>query len=61
MVLVSRPHRCGKTTLAPDLAAERRGVYLNYDVEAHRRELRAMRLPEANPLWVFDEIHKLRG
>jgi predicted AAA+ superfamily ATPase len=54
MVLVSGPRQCGKTTLAERLLAELGGAYFSWDVQAHRSALRAQRLPENEPLWVFD-------
>jgi predicted AAA+ superfamily ATPase len=60
MVFVAGPRQCGKTTLARQLLAERGGAYFSHDVDAHRRALRAGALPETAPLWVFDELHKMR-
>lgn len=61
MVLVSGPRQCGKTTLAQRLVKRRRGAYFTWDSAAHRAALRRQELPDSAPLWVFDELHKLRG
>lgn len=60
MVLLSGPRQCGKTTLAHQLLEELPGAYFNWDVAPHRKVLRELALPASAPLWVFDEIHKLR-
>ena len=49
----------GKTTLALQVAGDRKG-YLNWDVAEHRERILKRELPDA-PLLVFDEIHKWRG
>ena len=61
MVFVAGPRQCGKTTMAERLLAKESppGAYFNYDVAAHRSVLRGGALPEAAPLWVLDEIHKM--
>jgi uncharacterized protein len=61
MVLVAGPRQCGKTTLARALLARKPGAYLSADVAADRKRLREQALPESAPLWVLDEIHKIRG
>lgn len=58
MVLVAGPRQVGKTTLARSLSGASDG-YRNWDVAAHRAQLLAGELPNAD-LWVFDEIHKYR-
>jgi predicted AAA+ superfamily ATPase len=60
MVFVAGPRQCGKTTLARRVLAQLGGSYFSWDVAAHRRALRAEALPDDDPLWVFDEIHKMR-
>jgi predicted AAA+ superfamily ATPase len=60
MVFVAGPRQCGKTTLARQLLSRRGGAYFDWDVAAHRKALREGGLPEDAPLWVFDELHKLR-
>jgi hypothetical protein len=60
MVFVAGPRQCGKTTLARSILARSDGEYFSWDVAAHRKALRDLALPEDRPLWVFDEIHKLR-
>src|SRR5450759_2713708 len=60
MVFLVGPRQCGKTTLANQLLADEGGAYFNWDVERHRRALRAGELPEDKTLWVFDELHKQR-
>lgn len=60
MVFVAGPRQCGKTTLARRILARRGGAYFDWDVAAHRKALRDGVLPEDAPLWVLDEVHKLR-
>lgn len=60
MVFVAGPRQAGKTTLARSLLEQIGGAYFNWDVAAHRRALRRQELPEDAPLWIFDELHKLR-
>lgn len=60
MVFIAGPRQCGKTTLARQILVAHRGAYLNYDVVAHRKALRDHALPSESPLWVFDELHKMR-
>jgi hypothetical protein len=59
MVFVAGPRQCGKTTLGERVAAGRSHAYFNWDVAAHRHQLRAQDLPEQAELWIFDELHKL--
>ncbi|MBI4230392.1 MAG: ATP-binding protein [Planctomycetes bacterium] len=59
MVFVGGPRQVGKTTLALQVAGNRRG-YLNWDVPEHRERILKRELPAA-PLLVFDEIHKYRS
>lgn len=61
MVLVSGPRQTGKTTLAERLATNQSSAYFNTDVAAHRKSLRENELPEDAKLWIFDELHKVRG
>ena len=61
LVLLSGPRQCGKTTLARQVIARRGGEYFSWDVPAHRKALREQALPTTAPLWVFDELHKMRG
>jgi uncharacterized protein len=60
MVFLVGPRQCGKTTLARQIMAKEGGAYFNWDVDEHRRTLRAGMLPERDRLWVFDELHKQR-
>jgi predicted AAA+ superfamily ATPase len=60
MVLLAGPRQCGKTTLARSLLDKAGGAYFSWDVASHRKALREEVLPADAPLWVFDEIHKLR-
>lgn len=61
MVFVAGPRQCGKTTLARQVLAALGGEYFDWDVSAHRRLLRDEALPAGAGLWVFDELHKMRG
>ena len=56
MVFVGGPRQVGKTTLALEVAGDRKG-YLNWDIPEHRERILKRELPDA-PLLVFDEIHK---
>jgi predicted AAA+ superfamily ATPase len=47
--------------LAEQLVARMQGAYFNADAAVHRRALREEALPESAKLWVFDELHKVRG
>ena len=59
MVFVAGPRQVGKTTLALSVPGAH-GGYLNWDVAEDRERILKRELP-ANPLWVFDEIHKYRS
>ena len=59
MVFVGGPRQVGKTTLARRAFAGSIG-YLNWDVAEHRERILKRELP-ADPVWVFDEVHKYRG
>lgn len=62
MVWLAGPRQVGKTTLAEQmLATETRGVYLNWDNRADRREIRDAHWPGGRALVVLDELHKWRG
>jgi predicted AAA+ superfamily ATPase len=62
MVLLSGPRQCGKTTLARSIEIDGgTGAYFNWDIEAHRKILRAGNLPASRALWILDEVHKNRG
>ncbi len=60
MVFVAGPRQCGKTALARRILGRRAGAYFSWDVAEHRKALRDGLLPADAPLWVFDELHKLR-
>lgn len=60
MVFVTGPRQCGKTTMAERLLGQLGGAYFSWDVAKHRKALRDSHFPEEAPLWVFDEVHKLR-
>lgn len=57
MILLSGPRQCGKSTLAKGLA-EPGGVYLNWDIRADQKVIRAMGWPKDASLVVLDELHK---
>jgi predicted AAA+ superfamily ATPase len=61
MAFVAGPRQCGKTTLARQVLARHGGEYFSWDVPAHRKALREQAFPAAARLWVFDELHKMRG
>ena len=61
LVFIGGPRQVGKTTLALGLLGSRKGArhpaYLNWDIATHRQRILDGQLP-AEPLMVFDEIHK---
>lgn len=61
LVFIGGPRQVGKTTLALHLLGTEKGAghpsYLNWDIASHRQRILAGDLP-AEPLVVFDEIHK---
>ncbi|MBK8999123.1 MAG: ATP-binding protein [Myxococcales bacterium] len=62
MAFVGGPRQVGKTTLALQLlgarATEKHPAYFNWDDPRAAARLRNVELPPAQPLLVFDEIHK---
>jgi predicted AAA+ superfamily ATPase len=62
MVFLGGPRQVGKTTLALSLlgsgADETHPAYVNWDSPPAAARLRRVELPPAEPLLVFDEIHK---
>ena len=62
MVFVGGPRQVGKTTLAFAMlgpnADEAHPAYLNWDHPGVPPRLRRAELPDAEPLLLFDEIHK---
>ncbi len=62
MVFVGGPRQVGKSTFALSLlgpkATERHPAYLNWDNPKVPSLLRAMKLPDNEPLLILDEIHK---
>jgi predicted AAA+ superfamily ATPase len=57
MVLLAGPRQCGKTTFARSLL-DAHGQYLNWDIAADRRVIRAIAWPKDASLIVLDELHK---
>jgi len=57
MVLLAGPRQCGKTTFARSLL-DPAGQYLNWDIPADRRIIRAAAWPKDASLVVLDELHK---
>jgi predicted AAA+ superfamily ATPase len=57
LVLLAGPRQCGKTTFARSLL-DARGEYLNWDITADRRIIRATAWPKSASLVVLDELHK---
>ncbi len=61
MVFIAGPRQVGKTTLALRFlrpSNEANPAYLNWDVDRHRRLILQSKIPENEPILVFDEIHK---
>ncbi len=61
MVFIGGPRQVGKTTLALSFLkppSKEHPAYLNYDIAAHQKRIRAHEFPEGQPLIVLDEIHK---
>ena len=46
MVFVAGPRQCGKTILAESVLSRVAGSYLNWDVDQHRRTIRASLMDE---------------
>jgi predicted AAA+ superfamily ATPase len=61
MVMVAGPRQVGKTTMARRILNGRPGIYLSWDNQTDRREIRAARWPGGEALVVLDELHKWRG
>ena len=60
MVFLAGPRQVGKTTLAKSvLEQSQNGVYLNWDLAAHRKQILKQELPVAGTV-VLDEVHKYR-
>ena len=57
MVLLAGPRQCGKTTFAKSLL-DAHGQYLNWDIAADRRVIRAIAWSKDASLIVLDELHK---
>ncbi len=61
MVFLAGPRQVGKTTLAQHLlSAAGPGVYLNWDNQQDRKEIRNAQWPGGKPLVALDEVHKWR-
>jgi predicted AAA+ superfamily ATPase len=62
MAFIGGPRQVGKTTLALELlgprVTEKHPAYFNWDDPRAAARLRRVELPPAEPLLVFDEIHK---
>jgi predicted AAA+ superfamily ATPase len=62
MAFIGGPRQVGKTTLALELlgprATEKHPAYFSWDDPRAAARLRRVELPPAEPLLVFDEIHK---
>jgi len=66
MLFLAGPRQVGKTTLAQTVLNQMIGLYLNYDIQSHRKKIREgfdlladLRVQSNFPMIVFDEIHKL--
>lgn len=62
MVFVGGPRQVGKTTFALHLLGAKPAAtphgYLNWDIDAHRKQILTGEIPSNAKLVVFDEIHK---
>lgn len=58
MVFLGGPRQVGKTTLAQSLLKNRRGLYLNWDLEEDRASILKKKWHEKDELIVLDEVHK---
>ncbi len=58
MVFVGGPRQCGKTTLAKRILSEVGGRYFTWDLDEDRKSILKKNWSEAEPLLVFDELHK---
>jgi uncharacterized protein len=66
MLFLAGPRQVGKTTLAQTVLNQMIGLYLNNDIQSHRKKIREgldlladLRVQSNFPMIVFDEIHKL--
>lgn len=60
MVFLGGARQVGKTTLAQRFIGKT-GLYLNWDIAAHRERILRREWPTRAGLIVFDELHKYRG
>lgn len=64
-VFIGGPKQVGKTTFALSLIANeadaRHPAYLNWDHAPSAEKIRKTMLPAAEPLPVFDELHKFKA
>lgn len=60
MVFIGGPRQVGKTTLAQAVLSKHfpDGRYLNWDFDDHRQDILQKKWSHANPLLIFDELHK---
>lgn len=60
MVFLGGPRQVGKTTLSKKICQQDfpGGVYLNWDSDAHRKDILKHRWLDTAPLVIFDELHK---
>jgi len=60
MVFVGGPRQVGKTTLAKMIAAQNfsHPLYLNWDVQKHKKSMLSGAFPDKTDLVILDELHK---
>lgn len=60
MVFVGGPRQVGKTTLAKMIAAQNfaHSLYLNWDVQKHKKSMLSGAFPDETDLVILDELHK---
>jgi predicted AAA+ superfamily ATPase len=62
MVFLVGPRQAGKTYLAKTIGNHFQNVlYLNYDLEEHRKTIQKKSWLPQTELLIFDELHKMRG
>ncbi|MBL7714455.1 MAG: ATP-binding protein [Bdellovibrionales bacterium] len=61
MVFLSGPRGAGKSLLAHQTTRTMKGIYYSWDIAQDRKSLLNQELQAGQNLWVFDELHKLKG
>lgn len=60
MVFLGGPRQVGKTSLAKAILKQKKGSYLNWDIDKDRTEILAKNFQNNSGLIILDEIHKFK-